>query len=55
MPTKGIEVGNKVAFPGGRGKVVDVDSNSEKNLLKIQTLSSKIRVMPGNLNCIKTI
>jgi hypothetical protein len=55
MSAKKIEVGNKVAFPGGKGKVVDVDKFSEKNLIKIKTLSSKIRVMPSNLDCIKTI
>jgi hypothetical protein len=55
MSAREIEVGDKIAFPGGRGKVIDMNSNSEKNLLKIQTLSSEIRVMPSDLNCINDV
>lgn len=55
MSAREIQIGDKVAFPGGKGKVIDMDSNSEKNLLKIQTLSSEIRVMPSDLNCINDI
>jgi len=55
MSAKEIKVGNKVAFPGGRGKVLDIDSGSENNLLKIQTLSGEIREIPSDLNCIMAI
>lgn len=55
MSGSDFEIGNDVSFPGGEGQVVDSNSYSEKNLLKIQTRSGRVRVVRSDLACIKRI
>lgn len=49
MSEQQFKIGTNVAFPGGRGRVVDVDQIPGKNLLKILTESGEVRLMPDNI------
>lgn len=49
MSEQQFKIGTNVTFPGGRGRVVDVEQIPEKNLLKILTESGEVRLMPDNI------
>ena len=49
MSEQQFKIGTNVTFPGGRGRVVDVEQIPEKNLLKILTESGEVRLMPDDI------
>jgi len=53
MSDHGFEVGAEVVFTGGQGKVVNIDRNHQKDLLKILTTSGQVRVIPDNVPFLK--
>jgi hypothetical protein len=49
MSEQQFKIGTTVAFPSGRGRVVDVEQIPEKTLLKILTESGEVRLIPDDI------
>lgn len=45
-----FNIGNKVRFHGGKGKIIDIDRHDQADLLKVFTASGELRLLPDNVN-----
>lgn len=50
-----FEVGTKIAFPGGRGTIVDIEESCQKKLVKILTISGETRIMPDDISSLRRV
>lgn len=55
MPEHNLEIGSDVAFFGGRGQVVDLNSGDQKDIAKILTSSGELRLIPTNIESLSRV